>query len=80
MRERFRSAATLRTKKKEPFLPEDVQVRFGRQGMELYFLFPRTAAISLEDDHVEFALKTEMIETKAKFKLKKMVLGGNLEL
>jgi hypothetical protein len=48
--------------------------------MTVYFLFPRSEAITLEDKEVEFETKLGPMEIKRKFKLQDMVFGGKLEL
>jgi len=50
------------------------------QGVDVLIGFPRTAAIALEDQDVEFASQIGAADVKYKFKLKDMVLKGKLEL
>jgi hypothetical protein len=47
---------------------------------DLYFFFPKTTEITLEDKEVEFVSRLGPIEIRRKFKLKDMVLGDKLEL
>jgi hypothetical protein len=46
----------------------------------LYFAFPKTEEITLEDKEVEFISKVGPMEFKKKFKLADMVLNGKLTL
>ena len=46
----------------------------------MYFLFPRTDPITIADKNVEFVMKTERLEVKRKFNLKKMIYNGELSL
>ena len=61
-------------------------IKLIQEGMQtnVFFMFPRSEkageAISLENKDVEFLLKTENLEIKKKFELKKMVYQGKLEL
>jgi hypothetical protein len=49
-------------------------------GFALVFAFPRTDAIALQDNEVEFVTKLGTLEIKSKFKLREMVAGGHLQL
>ena len=79
--ERFVQAARIeRGNHGEPLAPERVEARPERNRMTLYFFFPRTNPITLEDKNVEFVLNAEQLEIKRKFKLQEMVYQGKLEL
>ena len=80
MRQMLARATTLNRKGKDPIKPEDVKVAKGQKTMTVYFLFPRTEAITLEDKEVEFATRLGPLEIKRKFKLQDMVYAGKLEL
>jgi hypothetical protein len=69
---------TLVRKDKDPIAAESAQKLPGEPGVA--FLFPKTAAIGLDDKEVEFVSKVGTIEVKRKFKLKDMVIGDKLEL
>ncbi|HYL75025.1 MAG TPA: hypothetical protein VEU96_12520 [Bryobacteraceae bacterium] len=71
-------ATTLVRKDKDPIAAEGAQRLPGEPGIA--FLFPKTAAIALEDKEVEFVSKVGPIEVKRKFKLKDMVIGDKLAL
>ncbi len=74
------SNAVLKRKKQDPIVAESVGVRPGDPPDGLVFYFPRTDPITLEDKEVEFQLEFGRLKIKRKFKLKKMVYNGNLEL
>ena len=61
-------------------MAESVRARPGDPPDGLVFYFPRTDAITLEDKEVEFRLEYGRLKIKRKFKLKKMVYNGELEL
>jgi hypothetical protein len=69
--------ATLVRKDKDPIAAESAQ---KMPGEGVAFLFPKTAAITLDDKEVEFVSKVGRLEVKRKFKLKEMVLADKLEL
>jgi hypothetical protein len=81
----------LSVKGKEPLKPADVQVGTsgaggarGRGGpppaIEIYFLFPKSTPLTVDDKEVEFATKIGDLALKNKFQLKNMVFNGKLEL
>ena len=74
------SNAVLKRKKQDPIVAESVAVRPGDPPDGLVFYFPRRDPITLEDKEVEFQLEFGRLKIKRKFKLKKMVYDGNLEL
>ncbi len=74
------SNAVLKRKKQDPIVAESVAVRPGDPPDGLVFYFPRRDPITLEDKEVEFQLEFGRLKIKRKFKLKKMVYNGNLEL
>jgi len=80
MRQMLARATTLNRKGKDPIKPEDVKMAKGPKTMTVYFLFPRTESITLEDKEVEFATRLGPLEIKRKFKLQDMVFAGKLEL
>jgi hypothetical protein len=80
LREMFMAAGKLHAKKREAVAPEDVQVRMTPGGMDVYFVFSKANPLTVEDEHVDFELKTQIVNLKTRFNLKKMVFNGNLEL
>ena len=72
----------LKRKNKEPISPYDV--RFFRndadESIQVIYQFPKTDAITLDDEDVEFITKLGGIDVKKKFKLKDMVFGDRLVL
>jgi len=73
-------AATILKRKKGSILPENVRAVKRDDSVDLFFFFPRSAGITLEDKDVEFIAELGPMEIKKKFKLKDMVLNGKLEL
>ena len=61
-------------------VPEQIQVGMLEKTVLVYFSFPKTDAITLEDKDVEFVSKVGPMEYKKKFKLTDMVVGGKLTL
>ena len=69
-----------RGKKSEPLKPEKVEGRTEGNRVTLYFFFPRTDPITLDDKNVEFVMKADHLNFKRKFKLQAMTYHGKLEL
>ena len=80
MRQMMARSTSLLRKGKEPLKPEDVKTALLEKTMTVYFLFPRTEPITLDDKEVEFSTKLGPLEIKRKFKLQDMLFGGKLEL
>ena len=80
MRQMLARSTLLVRKGKDAIKPMDVKMATAEKTMTVYFLFPRTEAITLEDKEVEFITKLGPLEIKRKFKLQDMVFGGKLEL
>lgn len=80
--DRLKERASLERKGKEPIAPEQVEVQApeGAQRISIFFVFPRTDAISMEDKNVEFVMQLGQNKIKQKFALKKMMLDGALAL
>ena len=78
--DQIKQNTSLRRKGKEPILPADLQVTTQMEKTDLYFVFPKADPITLDDKDVEFWMKTERMEIKRKFKLKKMLFNGELSL
>jgi len=78
--DRLKQESFLKRKGKENIFPEDFQMRGGEEEAEVFLMFPRTDAITLDDKDVELQLKMGQITIKRKFKLKDMVYNDKLEL
>jgi hypothetical protein len=78
--EQLKERAQLRVRGAEPVAPNNVQGRQQQGVAEIYFYFPKSREITLEDKEVEFLLKLRMGDVRRKFQLKKMVYGGKLEI
>ena len=77
--ERLLAATTLR-RKEAPIPASDVQAVRRGEFVDLYFYFGREDAITLDDKDIEVVLDLGPIEVKKKFKLKDMVVNGELLL
>jgi hypothetical protein len=64
----------------EPLVPDRVEVRPEQNRVTLFFFFPRTNPIQLEDKNIEFVFKLANNQIKRKFRLQDMIFGGKLEL
>ena len=96
VRERLKSKSFLNIKGREPIPADvaaipgkksdvvDVRSEPWSTAMEIYLLFPRGQegghVITLADKKVEFVTQIGPLKVERKFKLKKMVYGGKLEL
>lgn len=80
MRQMMARSTSLLRKGKVPIKPDDVKMAMAEKTMTVYFIFPRTEAITLEDKEVEFTTKMGPLEIKRKFKLQDMVFAGKLAL
>jgi hypothetical protein len=72
--------SSLSVKGKEDIRPVEIQVARGSRLVDLYFLFPRAADLSVDDKEVEFSTKIESLVIKQRFRLKDMVVKGKLLL
>ena len=75
-----KSNSSLRIKDKDPIAAVALQAVSRDKFVDLYFVFPKDSAISLEDKEVEFVSSVGRFEVRKKFKLKDMVVGDKLEL
>ena len=80
LNEMAKKSTALVRKDKDPIAAENTQLSAHEKSMDLYFVFSKTSAITLDDKEVEFISKMGPIEIKRKFKLKDMVVGDKLEL
>jgi len=76
----LKNRTTLSVKGKGMLAPSEVQIMPNNTMVDVYFSFPRAAALALEDKEVEFASKIGFSDVTTKFRLKDMVLNGKLEL
>jgi hypothetical protein len=75
-----KTTTSLRIKDKDPIAASGVQSSPREKAVDLYFLFPKTSPITLDDKEVEFVSTLGRFEIKKKFKLKDMVIGDKLAL
>ena len=80
MKENLLQNTSLIVKGKDPIQASDLQTGGNEQRAVIVFVFPRTAALSIEDKDVEFATKLGPIVVRQKFHLKDMVFNGKLDL
>jgi len=75
-------SAVLNIKGKDSIHATDAQVSIDprRRTLDIFFMFPRQRALTLEDAEVEFNVKAGEVPIKQRFKLKDMVFNGKLEL
>jgi hypothetical protein len=73
--ERIARMASLVRKNHDPVVAESAVVTSSDQGAVVYFKFPRTANLSLENKDVEFLLELPRMKVKKKFDLRKMKFG-----
>lgn len=78
--EMVKRGAQLKHGGKNAIAAGEVQMGVVDKKLVLYFVFPRTDAITLEDKDVEFVSKVGPMEIKRKFKLAEMVVDGKLKL
>lgn len=82
--ERWKSALLRQTglsvKGKGTLAPSEVQITPNNKMIDVYFSFPRTAPLSLDDKEVEFSTRIGPSAVRSKFRLKDMVFNGKLEL
>ena len=78
--EALMAEARLERKGKSPIVPVQAGAEREEAGLALVYIFPRNAAIALEDKDVEFVAKVGDTTIKKKFKLKDMVFNDQLEL
>ena len=70
----------LKRKNKDPISPDDMGTAVDGESVMVVFVFPKTDAIALDDQEVEFITKLGETEVKKKFKLKDLVFAGQLAL
>jgi hypothetical protein len=80
LNEMAKAGTVLTRKDKDPIAAEEAKVVPREKLVDVFFFFPRTSPITIDDNEVEFATKLGPFEVKRKFKLKDMTIGGKLEL
>jgi hypothetical protein len=78
MKDMLMTGTQLARKGKDPMAPVNVVVNTGSN--EVFFVFPKTDAISEDDKDVEFRMTMGRIQVREKFSLKDMHFNGKLEL
>jgi hypothetical protein len=76
----LKGRTTLAVKGKGVLTPSDVQIMPNNKTVDVYFTFPRSASLSLDDKEVEFSTRIGPSAVTSKFRLKDMVFNGKLEL
>jgi len=77
----LKARTTLKAGRKERLAPANILAsRDGEQTVRVEFLFPRSAAIALDDKDVEFATKLGDVDITKKFRLADMMVRGQLAL
>lgn len=74
------TAAVLNLKGKDPIKAVSAEAVPLGDSVSLYFHFPRTTAITLDEDSVEFSCRLDKLTVKRKFTLKDMQFDGKLDL
>ncbi|MBL8241429.1 MAG: hypothetical protein JNM66_28650 [Bryobacterales bacterium] len=80
LKESLQKSTMLKHGSKNPIAPAQIQVGLVEKRLLIYFAFPKSDAIVLEDKDVEFVSKVGPMEFKKKFKLADMVVDGKLTL
>ena len=80
LQENLKKSTMLKRGDKAPILPTQIEVGVADKMVLVYYAFPKTDAIVLEDKDVEFISKVGPMEFKKKFKLADMVMDGKLTL
>ncbi len=78
--DRMKAATALRIKGKGALPPARIESSASLQGRSISCLFPRAAAIGLDDKEVSFETAVGPSAIKVKFTLKDMLYHGKLEL
>jgi hypothetical protein len=76
----IKAVTVLQRPGKPPIPPNEAGAQQSGPLVSLIFVFPRTEAITLDDREVEFVTRLDQFEIRRKFKLKEMVIGGQLKL
>lgn len=75
-----RRQTSLAVKGQPALEPSDVVINPQEKQVELLFVFPKTAAYTLDDKEVEFSTRLGALAVKYKFRLKDMLFNGKLDL
>ena len=80
LQENLKKSTMLKRGDKPPIMPMKIEVGVADKMVLVYYAFPKTDSIALEDKEVEFISKVGPMEFKKKFKLADMVMAGKLTL
>jgi hypothetical protein len=80
LQENLKKSTLLKHGEKTPISPIQVEIGMVEKQVLIYFAFPKTEEIVLEDKDVEFVSKVGPAEFKKKFKLADMVVDSKLTL
>lgn len=80
IKKKILAESSLAVKGKDSIKPIDFMLQRSAKGVDAYFAFPRSAALSVDDKEVEFLSKFHSMIIKQRFVLKSMVIDGKLEL
>ena len=80
LQENLKKSTVLKHGDKTPISPAQVEIGVADKQILIYFAFPKTDEIVLEDKDVEFVSKVGPAEFRKKFKLADMVVDGKLTL
>jgi len=77
-----KTSTSLVIKDKDPIAAEGAKVEASTKPnmADIYFFFPKSKEITLDDKEVEFVSKLGRIEIRRKFKLKEIMVGDKLAL
>lgn len=80
LQESLKKTTMIKHGDKTPLTPAQVQIGMVEKTLLIYFAFPKSDAIVMEDKEIEFVSKVGPLEFKKKFKLAEMVVDGKLTL
>jgi hypothetical protein len=82
LKQSIEAQSTLFAKGKEPLRPSEIQFSEPAELMDVFLIFPKSAAsaFSLDDKEVEVSTRIGDAVVKYRFRLKDMVYNGKLEL
>ncbi len=78
--DKLKANVVLNARNKSPLPVAEVKVQAQGKLAAVYFAFPRSQPIVLEDQETEFSLQLGSSNVRRKFRLEEMVFDGKLEL
>jgi len=72
--------SSLKVGKRAPIVPKSVDFQTRTQSVDVFFVFPKSEPITLEEKEAELDLLLGPMEAKKKFTLKDMMYNGKLEM